>query len=156
ATGMLGGLYPPELDRIDVAGLVTAGGGRFVRAEVIGLNPAARTVRLAGHAPLRYDVVSLDLGSDVPLGRVPGAAAHGYPVKPIRTLWRLRQEVEARLRAARQQPVRVVILGGGPSACEVAANLAQLAGQYKSGAEVTLVAGDDRLVASLPAGAAAV
>ncbi|HKH27194.1 MAG TPA: hypothetical protein VKA61_02540, partial [Sphingomicrobium sp.] len=30
ATGMLGGHYPPSLDRIDVGALATRGGGRFV------------------------------------------------------------------------------------------------------------------------------
>src|SRR5205085_6613482 len=108
ATGVLGGRYPPSLDRIDVATLVTAGGGRYVRGRAVRLEPGARQVHLADGPPLAYDLLSLDVGSEVPLDRVPGAAADGYPAKPLENLWRLRQDLEQRFPAASpDRPVRV-------------------------------------------------
>src|SRR6202030_1449777 len=100
------------------------------------------TVHLAAGPPLRYDALSLNLGSEVALGGVPGAADHGYPVKPIRNLWNLRRDVETRRAAATlADPLRVVVLGGGPSACEVAANLLRLLRPHGKAAAIMLLAG---------------
>ena len=127
ATGVLAGIYPPELDRIDVGALVGRGGGRFVRARATGIDAAGRVVHLDSGEPLPYDVLSCNLGSEVPLDSVPGAAEHGYAVKPVRNLWELRQALEARLGAsAADQPLRVVVVGGGATACELAANAHRL------------------------------
>src|SRR5262249_37073099 len=96
ATGVLAGNYPPELDQVDVGALVARGGGRFVRARATAIDAAARAVALDAGPPLSYDVLSCNLGSEVPLDAIPGAAAHGYAVKPVRRLWELRQALEAR------------------------------------------------------------
>ncbi len=156
ATGVLGGAYPPSLDRVDVGVLVGRGGGRFVRDLVIKIDPAARAVFLEQGEPLRYDVLSLNLGSEVPLAAVPGAAEHGYAVKPIRNLWRVREDLEGRFRHA-AAPVRVVVAGGGATACEVAANVEALARARGGVVAVTVLAsGDDVLPQLTPAAAAAV
>src|SRR5262245_15912490 len=108
ATGVLAGIYPPELDQIDVAALVAEGGGRFARARATAIDAAARTVSLDDGSSLSYDVLSCNLGSEVPLDAVPGAASHGYAVKPVRNLWELRQALEAWTGPAAP---RVVIVG---------------------------------------------
>src|SRR4051794_23796434 len=151
ATGMLGGHYPPELDQVDVAALVERGGGRFVADRIIGLDPVARVLRLGGAAePLRYDALSLDLGSEPP--PIPGEDDPGaYRVKPIRRLWELRRALEERLAAA---PARVVIAGGGVTACELAANIAGLAERRRGRVEVTVLAGGEAVLKQLPPGAA--
>src|SRR5262249_38335468 len=114
ATGVLAGNYPPALDQIDVEALVVQGGGRFIRARATASDPAAQTVSLDSGASLPYDVLSCNLGSEVPVDAIPGAAAHGYAVKPVRNLWELRQALEARTGPAAPGPApRVVIVGGG-------------------------------------------
>jgi NADH dehydrogenase FAD-containing subunit len=153
ATGVLGGHYPPELDQVDVARLAERGGGRFVQDRAVRIDPQAQTVHLEAGAPLPYDVLSLNLGSEVPIATVPGAARHGYPVKPIRNLWRLRQDLEARWQAG--GAVRVVVAGGGPTGCEVAANVASLARARGGSAAVTLLARGDRILEGLPERASA-
>jgi NADH dehydrogenase FAD-containing subunit len=156
ATGMLGGQYPPEDDRVDVAALVAAGGGRFVRDRATRLDPAGRTVHRADGPPLAYDLLSCNLGSEVPLHSVPGAAEHGWPVKPIANLAGLRRDLEGRLaRASPGRPVRVVVAGGGATACEVAANVARLARARGGAAAVTVLAGEDRVLKQASVGAAA-
>src|SRR5262252_1202937 len=56
ATGVLAGIYPPELDQIDVGALVVKGGGRFIRARATAIDVATQTVSLDSGAALSYDV----------------------------------------------------------------------------------------------------
>jgi NADH dehydrogenase FAD-containing subunit len=128
ATGMLGGLYPPDLDRVDVAALAERGGGRFFRDRVVGLDRRSRLVILERGSPLPYDAMSITLGSEAPenAGADP-ADPRIFAVKPIRRLWELRCALERRFSEAPRDPLRVVIAGGGATACEVAANIEQLA-----------------------------
>jgi NADH dehydrogenase FAD-containing subunit len=153
ATGMLGGIYPPELDRVDVAALVERGGGRFVRDSMAGLDAAARTVRLADASePLRYDVLSLTLGSEAPA--IPGDEHPSvYAVKPVRRLWELRVDLERRF-GDQFSAVRIVVAGGGVTACEIAANTAQLAETTGGKTEITVLAGGREVLKQLPQPAA--
>ena len=157
ATGMLGGTYPPALDQIDVGALVERGGGRFVRDAATRIDPAARLVHLAAGPPLRYDVLSLNVGSRVP-ETVPGATEHAYTVKPIRGLWRLRRDLEARLDAHRGDgaPPRVVVMGAGATGCELAANIARLAEARGQRLDIALLGRGDRPLKHAPRGAARV
>lgn len=152
ATGMLGGAYPPELDRIDVAALAARGGGRFVRDRMIGLDHRARTVVLERHGRLTYDALSLNLGSSPPV--IPGSDQPGvYTVKPIQSLRDLRAELETRFRGA--APVRVLIAGGGATGSELAGNIAGLAQANGGRAEIVVLAGGKRILEQLPERAAA-
>jgi NADH dehydrogenase FAD-containing subunit len=153
ATGVLAGIYPPDLDQIGVGVLVTRGGGQFVRARATAIDVAARTVSLDTGRTLCYDVLSCNLGSEVPLDAIPGAATHGYAVKPVRNLWELRQALEARLSPAGPAP-RVVIVGGGATGCEIAANVQQLVAAHGGQAHIAVLAKGDRLLGQMPRGAA--
>src|SRR5262245_22342906 len=155
ATGVLAGIYPPALDQIDVGALVVKGGGRFLRVRATAIDVAARTVSLDTRPSLSYDVLSCNLGSEVPLDAIPGAADHGYAVKPVRNLWELRQALEARTGpSAPRQAVRVVIVGGGATGCEVAANVQHLVAARGGQADVTVLARGDRLLGQTSRGAA--
>jgi NADH dehydrogenase FAD-containing subunit len=153
ATGMLAGIYPPALDQIDVEALAAKGGGRFLRASATRIDAAARMVHLDVGPPLSYDVVSCNLGSEVPVGSIPGAEAHGYAVKPIRNLWHLRQALEARL-ATPDQPLRVVGVGGGTTACEIAVNIRRLISDHNGTATITVLARGDTILEKMHRGAA--
>jgi NADH dehydrogenase FAD-containing subunit len=147
ATGMLGGQYPPSLDQIDVAGLVARGGGRFVCDRATALDARARTVTLERSESLRYDVVSLNVGSEVPAESIPGLTEFATLVKPLGNLWRLRQElVESLALATPDRPVRVVVVGGGASGCELAGNLKRLADAHGGSVQIRLLAAGARLL----------
>jgi NADH dehydrogenase FAD-containing subunit len=149
ATGVLGGMYPAEEDQIDVARMVEEAGGCFICGQATAILPTYRTIELTEGPPLCYDVLSLNLGSEVPTWRVEGLAEHAIAVKPISNLLRLRDEVSRRLAEDRGSiPLRIVIVGGGATACEVAGNLHGLTERAGGKAAITLVAGDDRLMAS--------
>jgi NADH dehydrogenase FAD-containing subunit len=151
ATGMLGGNYTPEDDQIDVARLVRRGGGRFLQDRVQALDPSARTVTLESGSGVPYDVVSLCLGSEVPTRAIPGLTERSIAVKPIENLMRLRDEVTSRLAAATaEHPLRITVIGGGATACEVAANLRGLVERAGGRADLTLIARGKRLMRSWP------
>jgi NADH dehydrogenase FAD-containing subunit len=152
ATGMLGGTYPPELDQVDVAALLEKGGGRFVRDRVAHVDTSARLVHLEEGPPLAYDALSVNLGSGPPAIGGEDALPGAYRVKPIRQLLELRLDLESRFRSGR--PVRVLVAGGGPTACELAANILGLAARLGGRAEVTVAASGKDFLKRLPRAAA--
>lgn len=160
ATGMLGGRYPAEQDQVDAGRLVERGGGSFIAGRGVRIDVHAREVHLDDGRVLPYDVLSLNLGSEVPTAGVPGIGEFAVPVKPVENLWRLRMNLDDRLRTAgSERPVRVLVAGGGASGCEVAANLkrghssSQRQSVMSPLCEVTLVTSADRLLGSFGRGA---
>ncbi|WP_152051324.1 NAD(P)/FAD-dependent oxidoreductase [Tautonia marina] len=153
ATGMLGGQYEVEHDRISVETLARRVGARFLRDRVTQVDPAARVVHLTGGASLAYDVASLDLGSCVPVDRVEGLGSNAFLAKPIRRLAKLRADLTRRVQPGNGrpgQPPRILVIGGGATACEIALNLRALADRLKAQASITLVTSGDRLLSSFP------
>ena len=149
ATGMLGGMYEGEADQVDPEPLVEKRGGRFIRDAVVSLDRRRRVARLRSGAELAYDAVSLNVGSEVSLDGVPGAATYALPVKPTRDMLRVRRRLEELF--ARGATVRVVVAGGGASGCEVAANVAALARRHEAQVEVMLISRSNRLLPRFPA-----
>ncbi|MCX5957346.1 MAG: selenide, water dikinase SelD [Cyanobacteria bacterium] len=76
---LVAGLIAPEACAIDLRRLCALAGVTFLRAEIVGLDPLARELRLQGRPPLRFDRLSLDVGA-VTAGV---SAANGQPVKPL-------------------------------------------------------------------------
>lgn len=152
ATGVVGGRHAPEEDRVDVARLAAARGVHWVRDTAVAIDAGARRLALASGESLGWDALSLDVGSEV-VPDVPGAAEHAVSVKPIAGLCGLGARLAADWPA--RGPRRVVVVGGGASGAEVAANLAALAAGRAAEARVTVVGRADRLVPDLPRGAAA-
>ena len=153
ATGILGGVYRPGLDQVDVERLVRGAGGSFILDRAIGFNLAEKTVILERNGPMKFDLLSLNLGSQAPL--LPGerGVTNAFSVKPIERLWRLREELERQFDQARGRIVRVVVAGAGVSACELAANMFQLA-KRRGGVTDISVCGGAHPLQQLPAAAA--
>ena len=77
----------------------------------------------AGHT-FSYDVVSFNAGSYVPMQAVRGKNDNIYSVKPIEKLMEAADKLK---QLFLQKKISVSIVGGGPSAAEVAGNVWQLA-----------------------------
>lgn len=151
ATGALAGLHEPGSIRVDVARLAAAGGVRRVRDTAVGADRDAREVRLASGCTLGYDVLSVNVGS-VPRRAPEGAAHAATGVKPVRGLLDLAESV--RRAAASGEPLRAVVLGGGPSGCEVALALLSRARREGATVEVVLLT-EGEILDELPKGARA-
>src|SRR5579872_6450528 len=83
--GYVAGHYRFDECHIDLVRLARFADARLIHDEAAGLDRAARHVLCRGHPAIRYDLVSLDIGSTPRLDDVPGAAQHTIPVKPIAT-----------------------------------------------------------------------
>src|SRR5437764_12753089 len=81
--GYVAGHYSFEECHIDLGRLARFAGARLIRDEAIGLDRADCTVLCDAHPPIRYDVLSIDIGSAPRSDDVPGAAEHAIAVKPI-------------------------------------------------------------------------
>jgi len=121
--GMLGQTYRPEEIRFATQHLVEKKGGSFVPGKILKINAKARTVILESGQSVAYDLISCNLGSQVPQHMVRGDLKDIYPVKPIEGLIEAQQRI---LTLGRQKKISIGIIGGGPSAVEVAGNVWQL------------------------------
>lgn len=151
ATGMVGGIYPPLLDQVDISLLCVKGGARFIRDTVVSLDAPAQRAHLGQGGALDYDAISLNLGSrtvDIP------GADDCYTVKPISSLRQLHDDVASRCRdVGGAQSPGIVIAGGGATACELAGNIARLAEIAGKRPDITVIGGGD-ILGRLPSGAA--
>ena len=149
ATGVLGGHYQPKQDQVSIEALMAPGGSAasFLRDRVVAIDPAGKCVHLASGAILGYEVLSLNLGSET--RPFPGETKCVFPIKPLGNLWELRQALQAA--QIRGQMPRVVIVGGGASGCEIAANVRALLG---IAAGVTILAPGREIAPAFPPRAA--
>jgi selenide, water dikinase len=115
--GYVAGHYTYDEVHIDLCRLCAAIGARFIQAEVIGLDRAARTVQLRDRPALRYDLVSINTGS-TPQTRVTGAAEYSVPVKPITGFNQRWQALLARAQT-HTGPLRIAVVGGGAGGVEL-------------------------------------
>jgi selenide,water dikinase len=136
--GYVAGHYRVDECHIDLRRLARFAGARLIHDEAVGLDRAARQVQCREHPPIRYDFVSLDIGSTPRLDDIPGAEEHSIPVKPIA---RFAERWEALLERARNAgKIRLAIVGGGAGGVELAMSAQhRLAGLLASPPEITLV-----------------
>jgi NADH dehydrogenase FAD-containing subunit len=121
--GMLGGTYRPEDIRFATRHLVEKNGGDFRLGNVVHIDGTGRKVHLDNGAPVPYDLLSCNLGSHVDRNLVKGDMDGIFAVKPIEKLWAAREEI---LSGASHTSLVIGVVGGGPSAVEIAGNLHHL------------------------------
>jgi len=121
--GMLGKNYKPEEIRFATRHVVEKKGGRFLLGKVARIDPVAQTVHLASGDSLSYDVLSCNLGSQVPEDIVSGGLEDIYMVKPIERLLKAQERIET---LGSKKETTIGIVGGGPSAIEISGNVWRL------------------------------
>jgi NADH dehydrogenase FAD-containing subunit len=121
--GMLGGTYRADDIRFATKRQVEKQGGAFVLGKVAHIDAQSQTVRLETGDDLAYDVLSCNLGSFVPPQMIKCDLEDIYLVKPIERLLEAQQRI---LELGAQRGIAVGIVGGGPSAVEIAGNVWRL------------------------------
>ncbi|MGQ9365765.1 selenide, water dikinase SelD [Azospirillum sp. ST 5-10] len=117
--GYVAGHYRHDDIHIDLLRLARFAGARLIHDEAVGLDRAAGRVLCRGRPPVRYDLLSLDIGSTPRADEVPGAAEHAVPVKPVDRLAARWQALVAEAEAA-SRPLTVAVVGGGAAGVELA------------------------------------
>jgi len=126
--GMLGGTYQPQDIRFHTRRVVEKKGGIFIVDAAVHIDPKAQVVHLKSGQKLAYDVLSCNVGSYVPDKHPSDNSIPSFTVKPISGLIAARDTF---LDLAKRKPLNIAIVGGGPSAAEIAGNLLQLAKQFR-------------------------
>ena len=152
ATGMLSGLYEPQEDRVDLEALCRKHGVRFHPTRAVGLDHEAQQLQLETGQSLKYDLLSINVGSAVDTHGLDDPDSVAWTVKPIPDLLQLKDALEEGL--AQGLAVRVGVVGGGPTGCEIAANIEALCRRAGGRGAVTVLHGGQRLLAGHPEKAA--
>ena len=123
--GYIAGHYSFDEVHIDLRRLAEFAGARYYRDEVVGIDRSTRQVICRHRPPVRYDVLSINIGSTPRLDQVAGASAHVVPVKPIR---RFNERWLALFERVRQHPgaTTIAVVGAGAGGVELT-----LAMQYR-------------------------
>ncbi len=121
--GLLGGTYSPEEIRFATRLVTEKHGGTFKQAKVEAIEPGQRLVRLDTGEELPYDLLSCNLGSQVPREMVSGGLDDIFLVKPIERLLEAQKRI---LELGARQSITVGVVGGGPSAVEIGGNIWRL------------------------------
>lgn len=116
--GLIAGQYRFDESYIDLRVLARFAACRIYHAEVQGLDLDRREVLCKNRAPVRFDLLSINIGSRPAVVDVPGAEAYALPVKPIGAFLADGERLIARIEAGRGG-VRIAVVGadagGGPS-----------------------------------------
>ena len=74
---LIAGIDPPEAAAIDLRSLCDRAGVAFIQAEITNLDPIQRCLLLAERPPLRFGLLSLDVGA------ISRPSAEGIAIKPL-------------------------------------------------------------------------
>jgi selenide,water dikinase len=128
-SGMLPGYiashYGYDNSHIDLRPLVQFAGARLYHCEVEGLDLTNQQVFCPGRPPVRFDLLSINIGSRPHSVGIPGAAEFALPVKPIDDFLTGWNRIVARVLASERR-FRIAVVGGGAGGVELA-----LATQYR-------------------------
>lgn len=149
--GYLCGTYQEEAITIDLPALTRRAGGQFIKAKAIGLDPHRRTVQLAEAAPIAYDLVSFNLGSQAAGAEVEAVKRHAVLVKPFSQVTHLRQRVQTLTKEKKDRVCHIAVVGGGAAGFEVACALEAVLAQAGHQRKVSLFEASAHLLAGYSA-----
>lgn len=137
--GMLGKTYAPDDIRFATKHVVEKQGGSFILDKAVRVDPEKKTVFLESGETVPCDVLSFNAGSYVPQSSIKGDGKDIYSVKPIEKLMDAQNRI---LELVSQKKITISIIGGGPSAAEIAGNVWDLSRNFgKNKPEIRIFAG---------------
>lgn len=137
--GMIAGHYTFDDAHIDLRKLCECAQVRLFNSNAIGIDMQNQVVRCDNRSPLRFDWLSINIGSQPDLSAITGAMQHGIAVKPIDRFLATWQSIRQQLatddsaitdssdnQAGTAEQRHIAVVGGGAASIEVA-----LACQYQ-------------------------
>ena len=138
--GLLSGIYQPWEVRFHVKRLAENQGTTFIKARVARIDPDQKLLFLSSGETVKYDVVSFNTGSEVPVESLTTSPGENViPVKPIINLLRIRRFLLETIKENRV--MNLIVIGGGPAGTEISANLWRLFQENGGKGKITLLGG---------------
>ncbi|NNE09119.1 MAG: selenide, water dikinase SelD [Gemmatimonadetes bacterium] len=147
--GALAGLYTAGETEADLVRLSRWAGVRFVQGRVTGLDRAARLVQIEGRPPLRYDLLSLDIGSVTRGADLPGVREHAILTRPIGLLLEKVETFERNF--TNRDAIRIAVVGAGAAGVELAFAMRARFGKKIADTTVTLIDRGEQVLPDQPA-----
>ncbi len=151
--GFIAGQYSYDDVHLDLRPLAEFAHCRLFHSRVTGIDPVQQLVYSSNRPVLRYDLLSINIGSTPDDFNIPGVREYAIPVKPVNTfIIQLEELIHRALHDTEFQHVTVV--GGGASGVELIMAVQfrlqqELARQHSSKQmSYTLVTADSRLLPS--------
>jgi selenide,water dikinase len=152
-TGMLPGHVAGHYARddldIDLVRLARFAGARLIVGAADGIDPAARTVHVAGRGEIAYDVASIDIGIHAEMPAIEGFAAHGIGAKPLGRYALEWEAFVARVRKGEAAP-EVAVIGGGVAGAELSLAMSHRLAKAGASPNVTLIEAGAELTGFTP------
>lgn len=118
----------------------------FVNATITEIDPIKKLIKTASGDLISYWKMIFALGADTEDFGIPGVARYGLGLKSVTDAEKIRQRL-AHGAATKNQPIKVIVGGGGFTGIEIAG---ELTGYRDFPIEVTVVEAAPRILAGLP------
>ena len=146
--GVIAGHWPADAIGVNLPGLCSVAGVRFVEDTVTGLDADKHVVQLASGEQLPFDCLSLDIGSGIRDLGIPDPDGLIVPIRPIGSFLPHWEDLLSKMHRG-NAPSSVMVIGAGLAGVEVCLSiqhrLSQALGQP---AEVFLVDAQDNIAAT--------
>lgn len=121
--GYIAGFYDYETTHIDLRRLAYFARADFLRDEVIGLDLEAKQILCKHRPPVRFDYLSIDIGSTPNIEAVTGTKDYVIPAKPVPQFLAAWQTILQQAIDYPHQKQSIIIVGGGAGGTELAFNI---------------------------------
>ena len=155
--GLIAGDYSFDEAHIDTGPLARFAKARLYRDEAVGLDLANQYVICQNRPPVRYDVLSIDIGSRPNTLGVPGAAQNAIAVKPIDRFLPRFEAMRAQV-LAKGGRAHIALVGAGAAGVELILAVAHRlradvknAGFETAGLSFCLITGGENILTQMPA-----
>jgi selenide,water dikinase len=154
--GYVAGQYRADELEIDVPALCRHAGVNLVVQAAERIDAGKQLIYIRDHDPIAYDMASINVGSTVAGLDTPGVRDYAIPTRPISDLVvQVDAVVERAKTRARQEPFRIVVVGGGAGGVELAFTFQERLIRAGAGpVATTLVHAGQRILEGYPAGLA--
>lgn len=132
--GFLAGHYPREALDIDLKALVKTVGADLILGQATAIDPVQQRIEIENHAPLSYDLLSIDIGINTTMPNLPGFQQHAIPAKPLTPFAQAWDDYRNN-----SGPARIAIIGGGIAGGEIALAFARNMQLRNRPAQITLI-----------------
>lgn len=120
--GHVAGFYSYEETHIDLRSLAKFAGAELIIDRAIDIDGDNSKLSCESHS-LEFDYLSLDIGSTPQTISIPGANKYAIPAKPVPQFLKAWYKLKQCAASNPQQPISIVIVGGGAGGVELALNM---------------------------------